>query len=136
MVKNEAFLGRTRTCYYTNSFRFFFSFSIVVDRKSRLFLFLMSPVINYWWRAGKKNWNKEFMEKPRWSISKLHFPGKQYFTEITMHNLNITNILVITYKKEFNNSYSKNYAQVTNAVEFPWAKNLSNVMVVHCENLI
>ena len=54
----------------------------------------------------------------------------------TMHNLNITNILVITYKKEFNNSYRKNYAQVTNAGEFPCAKNLSNVMVVHCENLI
>lgn len=53
-----------------------------------------------------------------------------------MHNLNITNILVITYKKEFNNSYRKNYAQVTNAGEFPCAKNLSNVMVVHCENLI
>ena len=53
-----------------------------------------------------------------------------------MHNLNITNILVITYMKEFNNSYSKNYAQVTNAGEFPWAKILSNVMVVHCENLI
>lgn len=113
MVKNEVFLRRTQTCYYTNSFGFFF-FNIVVDRKSRLFLFLMSPVINYWWRAGKKkNWNKEFIEKPRWSISKLHFPGIQYFTQTIMHNLNITNILVITYKKEFNPSHSKNYAQVT-----------------------
>ena len=56
-----------------------------------------------------------------------------------MHNFNITNILVITYKKEVKNSQSKNYAQVTNAGEFPWAKNpenLSNVMVAHCENLI